>query len=177
MAKKQTIAWVLGQRIRYLRQSRGLTMQALVERAAELGFRLPWRTLSDLERGQRKDPQLSTLLSIAGGLGVELSRLVEVLDSHTLPTPEEPPVKNPIDPVEALKAKIARKDALIRKWAQEADACDPSDEVGRAVKRYCQGLARWQQEERERLEVEMRQHMQQLSASKRRLGLASDRRK
>jgi transcriptional regulator with XRE-family HTH domain len=158
MGKKPTlITWVLGQQIRNLRQSRGLTMQALVERAATLGFRLPWRTLSDLERGQRKDPQLSTLLAIAGGLGVELSRLVEILDPATTPTEEELPMRKPTDLVDALRAKITRKDYLIRKWTLEAESCDPSDEVGRAVQRYCQGLARWQREERAKLEAEMRE--------------------
>jgi transcriptional regulator with XRE-family HTH domain len=157
--KRPTEAWILGQRIRSLRQSRGLTMQALVERAEQLGIRLPWRTLSDLERGQRKDPQLSTLLAIAGALGVELSRLVEVLDPHTTVSEEEQPMKKPKNHIEALQQKITRKDQLIRKWTQEAESCDPSDPVGRAVKRYCQGLARWQGEEREKLEAEMRKLM------------------
>src|SRR4051794_28851331 len=98
MGSKQATSWVLGQRIRHLRQSRGMTMQALVQRAAELGFRLPGRTLSDLERGLRKDPQLSTLLAIAGGLGVELSHLVEVLDRDTHLGMEEHPVKKPTNP-------------------------------------------------------------------------------
>jgi transcriptional regulator with XRE-family HTH domain len=158
MSKKRgTVAWILGQHLRNLRQSRGLTMQALGERAAELGFHLPWRTLSDLERGERKDPQLSTLLAIAAGLGVELSRLVKVLDTYTEAAEEEDPMKNHNpDPVQALRAKIARKDFLIRKWNREADTCDPSDAVGRAVQRYCRGLARWQQEERDKLETAMR---------------------
>jgi transcriptional regulator with XRE-family HTH domain len=153
--RRKTIAWVLGQRIRDLRQSRGLTMQALVDRAARLGFRLPWRTLSDLERGERKDPQLSTLLAIAGGLGVELTRLVEVLDPLSNDVEEQAMNKHD-DPVEALQQKIKRRDFSVRKWIREAEACDASDKVGLAVKRYCQGLARWQQEEREKLEAEIR---------------------
>jgi len=60
-------------------------------------------------------------------------------------------------PKEALQDKIKRKDGLIRKWKREAEACNDSDFVGRAVKRYCLGLARWQEEERDRLEAEMRQ--------------------
>jgi len=155
--KRKAPAWALGQRIRDLRASRGLTMQALVERAAKLGFRLPWRTLSDLERGQRKDPRLTTLLAIAGGLGVELSRLVEVLDVPTATSEEEISMTKPKDPIQALREKIERKDALIRKWNSEAEACDPAEDVGRWVQRYCRGLARWQQEERDRLEAEMRE--------------------
>jgi transcriptional regulator with XRE-family HTH domain len=154
--EQPTIAWALGRRIRQLRQARGFTMQDLVERAARLGFRLPWRTLSDLERGQRQDPQLSTLLAIAGGLGIELSRLVRVLDKVSEPSEgEEPPVKKGKDPVESLREKIKWKDRLIRKWRREADACDPSNDVGRAVQRYCLGLARWQEEQQERLVMDL----------------------
>jgi transcriptional regulator with XRE-family HTH domain len=160
MGRKRTNSWLLGQRIRHLRQSRGLTMQDLTERAGKLGIRLPCRTLSDLERGERKDPQLSTLLAIAGGLGVELSRLVEVLDHAQEVQGEETSMKKGETPMEAIRRKIIRKDALVRKWTNEAEACDPSDFVGRAVQRYCRGLARWQQEERDRLEAEMRSRVQ-----------------
>jgi transcriptional regulator with XRE-family HTH domain len=127
-------------------------MQKLVERAEKLGFRLPLRTLSDLERGARQDPQLSTLLAISGGLGIELSWLVQVLDNFN-EYPEEPARKTPKNSIEALREKIRRKDTLIRKWKREADAFDPRNNVGRAVKRYCQGLARWQEEERDKLQA------------------------
>ena len=158
MAKKQTVAaWALGKSIRGLREFRGLTMQGLADRAAKLGLRLPLRTLSDLERGQRKDPQLSTLLAVAGGLGVELSRLVAGLDTVTSNFEEEPTMINHPDPIEALRRKIERKDSLIRKWTQAADRCDASDIIGRATKRYCRGLARWQEEEQEKLEAKMRE--------------------
>jgi transcriptional regulator with XRE-family HTH domain len=131
-------------------------MQGLTERAEGLGFRLPWRTLSDLERGERRDPQLSTLLAIAGGLGVELSRVVQVLDQTHEIDAEETRIKKAEAPTEALRRKISHTDALIHKWTKEAEACDPSDAIGRAVQRYCRGLARRQQEERDRLEDEMR---------------------
>ncbi|TMQ32612.1 MAG: helix-turn-helix transcriptional regulator [Planctomycetota bacterium] len=158
--KTSSVGWALGQHVRCLRQSRGWTMQQLVERAEKLGIRLPWRTLSDLERGEREDPQLSTLLAVAAALGVELSRLVQVLDDHTEIVEEEQPMHRQTKrkkPKEALQDKIKRKDGLIRKWKREAEACNDSDFVGRAVKRYCLGLARWQEEERDRLEAEMRQ--------------------
>jgi hypothetical protein len=135
-------------------------MQELVERAEKLGIRLPWRTLSDLERGQRADPQLSTLLAVAAALGVELSRLVQVLDDYTETVEEEQPMRRQAKGItlkESLQAKIARKEALVRKWKHEADSCGDSDPVGRAVKRYCLGLARWQEEERNRLEGRMHQ--------------------
>jgi transcriptional regulator with XRE-family HTH domain len=134
-------------------------MQELVERAQKLCIPLPLRTLSDLERGQREDPQLSTLLAVAAALGVELSRLVKVLDDYTDTSEEEQTMKKrekAKDPKETLQEKIRNKDRLIRKWEREAEACDPSDAVGRAVKRYCLGLARWQSEERDKLEDAMR---------------------
>jgi transcriptional regulator with XRE-family HTH domain len=155
-----SVGWALGQHIRRLRQSRGWTMQQLVERAAKLGIRLPWRTLSDLERGEREDPQLSTLLAVAATLGVELSRLVKVLDDYTEPVEGEQALGKHTkhkSRKEALQEKIARKDSLIRKWKKEAEACEDSDFVGRAVKRYCLGLARWQEEERDKLEAKMRE--------------------
>lgn len=154
---RSVISRALGNKIRDLRESRGLTMQGLVDRAGKLGLRLPLRTLSDLERGQRKDPQLSTLLAVAGGLGVELTRLVAGLDTVTSNFDEEQTMTNSPNPIEALRLKIERKDGLIRKWTEAADRCNASDIVGRATKRYCRGLARWQQEERERLEAEMRE--------------------
>jgi transcriptional regulator with XRE-family HTH domain len=157
--KPSTVAWALGQHIRSLRQSRGWTMQQLVERAERLGIRLPWRTLSDLERGKRGDPRLSTLLAVAAAMGVELSRLVKVLDDYTAATEEEERIYTPRkakNTKEVLQEKISRKDFLIRKWTREADACNASDLVGRAVKRYCLGLARWQTEQRDKLEAEMR---------------------
>ncbi len=157
--KPLSVAWALGQHVRRLRQSRGWTMQQLVERAEKLGIPLPWRTLSDLERGERENPQLSTLLAVAAALGVELSRLVQVLDDYTETVEEEQPMheqRKAKNPKQAVQEKIRRKDFLIRKWKREAEACDPSNPVGRAVKRYCLGLARWQEEERDKLEGEMR---------------------
>src|SRR5262249_29023872 len=139
--KRPPVAWALGQRIRDLRQDRGFTMQELVNRAEELGLPLPLRTLSDLERGKRQDPQLSTLLAISAGLGVELSWLVRVFDRFDRYL-EEPAKKAPKGSIEALRQKIRRKDLLIRIWRREAEACDPTNDVGRAVKRYCEGLAR-----------------------------------
>src|SRR5436309_15380562 len=117
--KTSSVGWALGQHVRCLRQSRGWTMQQLVERAEKLGIRLPWRTLSDLERGEREDPQLSTLLAVAAVLGVELSRLVRVLDDYTDVAEEEQPMrkqKRARSPKEALQEKIGRKDFLSRKW-------------------------------------------------------------
>jgi transcriptional regulator with XRE-family HTH domain len=160
MSKKAaSLAWALGNHIRNLRQSRGWTMQQLVQRAEDLGIRLPWRTLSDLERGQRRDPQLSTLLAVAATLGVELSRLVSVLDNNAHAAEEEQVMhrqKKANNATEALQEKIRKKDLLIRKYKKEAEAFDASDVVGNAVIRYCLGLARWHEEEQGRLEAELR---------------------
>jgi hypothetical protein len=97
---------------------------------------------------------------VAAALGVELSRLVKLLDNYTEGMEEEQPMneqRKPKNPKEVVQEKIRRKDFLIRKWKGEAEACDPSDPVGHIVKRYCLGLARWQEEERDRLETQMRE--------------------
>ena len=65
----------MGERIRYLRRRRALT---LVELAAATGIRR-YQTLSAIEIG-RTQPRLSTLRKIAAALGVEPAALL----------PEEP---------------------------------------------------------------------------------------
>ena len=75
----------IGRAIRFCRQQKGLTQPQLAERAA-----LSTSYLSVLETGKR-DPSLSSLQSIARGLGVPLSVLLFVAadpsDVETL-TPE-----------------------------------------------------------------------------------------
>jgi transcriptional regulator with XRE-family HTH domain len=75
----------IGRAIRFCRQQKGLTQPQLAERAA-----LSSSYLSVLETGKR-DPSLSSLQSIARGLGVPLSVLLFVAadpsDVETL-TPE-----------------------------------------------------------------------------------------
>ena len=57
----------------------------------------------------------------------------------------------PKDPIQDLHCKLTHKEELIRKWQAAAEACDPSDAVGRATQRYCLGLARAAQEKQKQL--------------------------
>lgn len=61
----------LGERIRMLRQRKGIALETLA-----LGEGLSTGTLSKIERGQ-VDPQFSTLMKIAEGLGIEMKELVD----------------------------------------------------------------------------------------------------
>jgi len=61
----------VGDRIRYLRTRRVLTMKELADRAG-----LPrWRTVADIEAGRQR-PRPSTLRKIAAALGVEPADLL-----------------------------------------------------------------------------------------------------
>lgn len=61
-----------GSHLRRLREDRGLSLEALAEAAG-----LSRRGLVYLEHGQR-DPRYTTLLALAAGLSVPVSRLVDV---------------------------------------------------------------------------------------------------
>ena len=67
---------VLGQRIKQLRKSRGLSQEDLAEKAS-----ISAKYLSDLERGKR-NPTFSTAEKIAEGLGVDLARLITGRDAE-----------------------------------------------------------------------------------------------
>lgn len=67
----------LGKRIRELRQSKGLSQEAL---AAEAGIHKNY--LGGIERGER-NPSLLNLARIADGLGVTIPDLVEPLRDTT----------------------------------------------------------------------------------------------
>ena len=60
---------MLGNRIRALRSSRGLTQQELAELCS-----LNYKYLGGIERGER-NPTFENLAKIASGLGIELHRL------------------------------------------------------------------------------------------------------
>jgi transcriptional regulator with XRE-family HTH domain len=61
----------VGQRIRYLRRRRVLTIQELAERAG-----IPrWKTVQEIETG-KTTPRPSTLRKIAAALGVEPGELL-----------------------------------------------------------------------------------------------------
>jgi XRE family transcriptional regulator, fatty acid utilization regulator len=62
---------VLGANVKKARDARGMTQLQLAA-AAGLGI----ATISDLERGQITDPQLSTLEKLAGALGTSVDALL-----------------------------------------------------------------------------------------------------
>jgi hypothetical protein len=53
---------------------------------------------------------------------------------------------------ENLKRKISRKVELTRKWTGEAAKCRGDDAAVWATRKYCLGLARHAQEEKERMQ-------------------------
>jgi transcriptional regulator with XRE-family HTH domain len=74
MAMKRNPGQVFGDRLRELRQKRGLTQVDLAERC---GF--PQARISELERGSRS-PNLVTMLRLALALECRVSELVSVFD-------------------------------------------------------------------------------------------------
>ncbi|MFC1460983.1 helix-turn-helix domain-containing protein [Verrucomicrobiota bacterium] len=62
----------IGQRLREIRESRGLTQQALAERSG-----ITSQAITQVETGRRK-PSFGTLVAIAQGLGMSLDSLVGV---------------------------------------------------------------------------------------------------
>ena len=66
-----TINKQLGYRIRYLRQNKGLSIEALA-----LEAEINRNYLGDLERGTR-NPTMAVLAKIARGLGIDLAVLFE----------------------------------------------------------------------------------------------------
>ena len=80
----------LGQRLRAVREARGLTQQAVARSAA-----IATDMVSRLENGHYTSPGLRTLLRIAEGMGVSLAAL--------LPDAAHPPVA---DPDSALKSRL-----------------------------------------------------------------------
>lgn len=73
----------LGQRLRSLREERGLTQQALA-RAAGIATDM----VSRLENGHYSSPGLRTLLRIADGMGLPVSALLPDVQSVAHSTPE-----------------------------------------------------------------------------------------
>jgi transcriptional regulator with XRE-family HTH domain len=69
---EREIAIALGDRIRALRRSAGLTQEALAERVA-----ISWKHFQDIETARNSNPTLKTLVGIAAALDVSV---VELLD-------------------------------------------------------------------------------------------------
>lgn len=78
MAVKRTAGEVFGDRMRELRQKRGLTQVQLADRC---GF--PQARISELERGGRT-PNLVTIIRLALALDCKVSALVSVFDKEDL---------------------------------------------------------------------------------------------
>lgn len=80
---ERTYMTELGQRLRSLREERGLTQQALA-RAAGIATDM----VSRLENGHYSSPGLRTLLRIADGMGLPVSALLPDVQTVTHTTPE-----------------------------------------------------------------------------------------
>ena len=100
------IAERVGERVRQLRHSSGLTQAALAERA-----RLTTQAVSRVERGART-PTLETLEKLAAALGVRLGALVDTASTlpraRTLPDDLLAVVEPLLDQPAAVRARAAR---------------------------------------------------------------------
>jgi len=70
--RNEELIIAFGQRVRYLRQKKGLTMEALAASA-----NIEYRQLSDVELG-KTNATLSTALAIAQALGVPFRELMDL---------------------------------------------------------------------------------------------------
>ena len=89
------IAHVVGNKLRQLRQSAGLSLEACSERA-EMSVTF----LGEIERG-RKEPSLRTLMKLSRAMGIPLQSMIAGLDS------EEPDVVSKGQLLERLGAILA----------------------------------------------------------------------
>jgi transcriptional regulator with XRE-family HTH domain len=80
----KALARAFGWRLRELRERKGITQDQLAKRSGLQGS-----AIARLERGQH-EPRLSTVLSLAHGLGVSPSELVANL-ADAAPEPRQPP--------------------------------------------------------------------------------------
>lgn len=67
----------LGTAIREVRNERGLSIEALAQRAG-----ISWRYLSMIERGERGSPGWIVVTSLAEGLGVRVSELARKAEEN-----------------------------------------------------------------------------------------------
>lgn len=72
-----TVVINIGNKLRYYRYLRGMTLEELAERSG-----LYPGHIGDIERGVRRNPSLETLNKIANGLSIELIQLFEYTDSN-----------------------------------------------------------------------------------------------
>lgn len=104
----------LGARIRELRKRQGLTQEEMAEKCD-----LHWTYIGGLERGER-NPTLTTMHRVAGGLGVGLNQMIT---PRGFPRPE--------DAEESREARLLR---LLRK--KGPDSMDLATKVVREVVRW-----------------------------------------
>ena len=72
-------------RLKKLRENQGITRYELAKRA-----RCPTTTVDNIELGRRQDPQLSTLIKLARGLGITVSELLKDIEEAPQVQAEEP---------------------------------------------------------------------------------------
>jgi transcriptional regulator with XRE-family HTH domain len=75
----------IGRRLKALREAAGLTQQQLATRAG-----LSVSNLSQLEQGQKEDPRISTLIALAGAMGISVAAFVEETGPAAPPKPARP---------------------------------------------------------------------------------------
>ena len=73
---------MFGQRVKKLREQRGLTQQQLADRAG-----LTNDTISNYERGRRTDPPVSVVYAVANALDVTVDDLLADPDPEVAATP------------------------------------------------------------------------------------------
>src|ERR1700761_7893925 len=99
---------IISKRIKAMRESAGLSQQEVATRA-DLSLSL----VAKLEQGKKADPRASTLLALAGALGV---RPGDLLDDLMTPAPEAAPAASKADPEPApVKKKGKKKKAKSKK--------------------------------------------------------------
>lgn len=72
MAKKEKKPNPFGERLAYLRKAHELSQDALAKASG-----LSTGSISMLEQGDRTDPQLSTILALAHGMGISVAHLLD----------------------------------------------------------------------------------------------------
>ncbi len=76
------LAKAIAARLKFLREGAGLSQQDVATKA-DLSLSL----VAKIEQGKKADPRASTLLALAGALGVPPGRLLDDLFPPTLPEP------------------------------------------------------------------------------------------
>jgi transcriptional regulator with XRE-family HTH domain len=100
----------LSQRIKSLREAAGLSQQDVATRG-DLSLSL----VAKLEQGKKADPRASTILALAGALGVKPGQLLDDL----FPSPAEPEMPAEAEPAVNGHAAESKKDGKKKKVAKK----------------------------------------------------------